>query len=249
MIDYWLGGHLHYEVDRLLADQVAGLYPEIVREFREGRAGLRRALTYLVVEQGIDCILDFGAGLPTCGNTHELVLSLNPKAKVIYSDIDPVTVTHGRELLGDLPNVLYLQCDAAFPEVVLEAPEVQQLLGGQRRVGVVFMALAHLMTDETLSRASRTLYDWAAPGSHLYLAWAGGEEWDTHPRLQALKRPYTRFGGTAYFRTDREMLRLIAPWQVTDHGIFRDGCWGVPAPDRGEDEPHVGYCLLARKPD
>lgn len=248
MLDYWLGGTHNYEVDRLLADEVGERFPEVVRETKEGRAGLRRVLTYLIADQGIDCILDFGAGLPTCDNTHIVALAINPKARVIYSDIDPVTVAHGRELVGDLPNVIYLECDAAYPEVVLAAPEVQELLGGQRRVGIVFMALAHLMTDETFARACRTLYEWAAPGSYIYLVTPGGEEWDTHPRLLELRRAYQRFGHSGYFRTDEETVSLISPWQVTEHGIFWGGRWGVPPPDYAEHEVRQASSLLAWKP-
>lgn len=248
MIDYWLGGTHNYEADRLLAEQVADRFPEIPWEVREGRAGLRRVLTHMVVERGIECILDFGAGLPTCQNTHEVMLDLNPEACVVYSDIDPVTVGHGRELTADLPKVIYLQCDAAYPEIVLEAPETQQLLGEKRAVGIVFMGLAHLMSDETLVRAGRTLYDWAAPGSCLYIASAGGADWDKHPRLLELRQAYGRFGHSAYYRTHEELIRLIAPWKVTERGVFQHPNWGMPAPDQSRDELSHGFCFLTYKP-
>jgi hypothetical protein len=248
MFDYWLGGTHNFEIDRLLADDVYARFPEIVKEVKEGREGLQRVLTYLVRDQGIDAILDFGAGLPTCNNTHQVVLDLNPQARVIYSDIDPVTVAHAQEFIADLPNVIYLQCDAAHPEVVLEAPEVQECLNGQRRVGIIFMALAHLMTPETFGQACRTLYDWAAPDSYLYLAWAGGEQWHSHPRLLELRRAYQRFGHTAYFHTKEQVISLIAPWQVTEHGVFLDARWGLPAPESEVGGLHTGYCLLAHKP-
>jgi len=248
MFDYWLGGTHNYEIDRLLADEVEANYPEVVEEVREGRQGLQRVLTYLVREQGIDSFLDFGAGLPTCNNTHQVVLKLKPQARVVYSDIDPVTVAQAQELIADLPNVIYLQCDAAHPEVVLEAPEVQACLDGERRVGIIFMALAHLMTPETFGQACRTLYEWAAPGSHLYLAWAGGEQWYTHPRLLALRRAYQRFGHKAYFHTKEQVISLIDPWQVTEHGVFRDARWGEILPESEVSEPQRGYCLLAHKP-
>ncbi len=249
MFDYWLGGTHNYDIDRLLADDVGTRFPEVVKEVREGREGLRRVLTYMVKDLDIDSIMDFGAGLPTCNNTHQVVLSINPQARVVYSDIDPVTVAQGRELIRNLPNVIYLQCDAAYPEVVLQAPEVEELLNGERRVGIVFMALAHLMTAETFGRACRTLYAWAAPGSHMYLVWAGGEQWYTHPRLLELKAAYQRFGHKAYFHSVEEIIDLISPWKVTEHGVFAGPQWGVSVQTPTPEMPQTAYNLLAYKPE
>src|SRR6266540_1853244 len=87
--DYQLGGKDNYEIDRKVAEQ----FNAAVRELgapdghvvaAENRAFLRRAVTYLAGEAGVDQFLDLGAGLPTMDNTHEIALRARPRARVVY---------------------------------------------------------------------------------------------------------------------------------------------------------------------
>lgn len=88
IVDYYLGGHHNFEIDRILGDRVAAIYPaDIIDETRRLRRCLQRAVGYMAKEKGVTHFLDFGSGLPTCGNTHEVALAINPQATVIYSDL------------------------------------------------------------------------------------------------------------------------------------------------------------------
>jgi hypothetical protein len=40
--------------------------------------------------EGITQFLDIGSGLPTNRNVHEVAQQVNPAARVVYADIDPV---------------------------------------------------------------------------------------------------------------------------------------------------------------
>jgi hypothetical protein len=62
------------------------------------RAFVRRVVKFLVGES-IDQFLDIGSGIPTVGNVHEIAQEMNPSARVVYVDIDPVAVRHGEGIL------------------------------------------------------------------------------------------------------------------------------------------------------
>lgn len=116
---------------------------------------IKRAVPWMYA-RGIRHILDFGASLPTCENTHLVAQVVDPNIKVVYSDIEPVTVAYGQELLQNNPNVIYLQCNANDPRPVLDSPQTLELLGGERRVGIIFLSLAHSMSDvKSASRGKR----------------------------------------------------------------------------------------------
>src|SRR5690242_7774490 len=112
--NYWLGGEDHYAADRAVGDQVQRFLPDIVTSARADRAFLRRAVRHLVTEAGIDQFLDVGAGLPTADNTHEVAQSLNPAARIVYTDNDPLVLRHARTLLTSTPEGAtdYIEADA-----------------------------------------------------------------------------------------------------------------------------------------
>jgi len=113
MTDYWLGGYHNFAIDRLAARHVGAILPEAPEIWREQRRFLQRAVTYMARELGLNHFIDFGSGLPTRGNVHEIVQAINPATKVIYSDINLTCVTQAQEILDGNPNVRYVQC--AFP--------------------------------------------------------------------------------------------------------------------------------------
>src|SRR5919202_6313143 len=133
MYDYFLGGHHNLAIDRQAAEAAIAAYPEVLMMARTNRAFLRRAVTFLV-EQGIDQFLDLGSGIPTIGNVHEVAQQLNPTARVVYVDIDPITVRHSEAILRDTPNVGVIEADACRPEDVLTDPTVRRLLDFSRPI-------------------------------------------------------------------------------------------------------------------
>jgi len=230
VVDYWLGGHHNFVVDRQVAHQVEATLPDVPEFQRRHREFLKRAVTFLVKEQGLNRFIDFGSGLPTCGNVHEVVLALHPSARVVYSDISPTTVAYGREILAitDPDNVRYEQCDAGHPEVLLASTAVREMLGEERRVGIGFSHLPHLLTDDALAHALQSLYEWAEEGSHIIFSFAN-EKIRQYPTLvQMLKGR-----GDYSPRSNDEFLALLGKWRVTEHGI-------VPATAWPEDRPVTG---------
>jgi len=239
MIDYWLGGTHNFEIDRLAAERFASYLPPVVQEVKEERKQLVRVVSYMVKEKGLRHFLDFGSGLPTCGNTHETALAIEPTVKVIYSDIDRVTVAYGQQILRGSPHVRYLWCDAADVRTVLQSQDLAELFGGERRVGIVFMGLGHILPDEDLTEALHTLYEWAGEGSHLLYTDTSGETWYTEPILIAAGKVAAQSGLKKYYhRTKEELLRHLSPWKLTEHGVADNSQWGL-----AEDEITPGLLL------
>ncbi|MET8911711.1 SAM-dependent methyltransferase [Micromonospora sp. NPDC004551] len=71
MIDYWLGGVHHHPVDVAAAGAFEGAYGPCAAIFRALRDFLGRAVA-TIADAGVDGFLVFGAGVPTCGNVHEV---------------------------------------------------------------------------------------------------------------------------------------------------------------------------------
>jgi hypothetical protein len=102
--NYWLGGKDNYAVDREVGDRVLLTTPQIVDLARTSRAFHVRAVTYLAGECGVEQFLDIGTGLPTANNTHEVAQHVNPAARIVYVDNDPIVLTHARALLTSTPE-------------------------------------------------------------------------------------------------------------------------------------------------
>lgn len=80
MWNYWLGGKDHYEIDRLVAEKILKVFPQIVAIANASRTFQFRAVHFLTREAGVRQFLDIGSGLPTTSNTHEAVQSIAPEA-------------------------------------------------------------------------------------------------------------------------------------------------------------------------
>jgi hypothetical protein len=101
--DYLLGGKHNFEIDRQAAEKILQISPFATKFVRLIRWFLGEA-TRRLVEEGFSHFLDFASGLPTKDHIHEVA---PPDAKVIYSDIDPITVEYAKEILKDKPNTRF----------------------------------------------------------------------------------------------------------------------------------------------
>jgi len=224
MLDYWLGGHHHFEIDRIMCQKIEESWPDIGQSAKQVRQLLGCVVKHMVADMGLDIFLDFGAGLPTCENTHMVAQRINPAVRVVYSDIDPIVVSYAQEILHDVPGVVYLEADATYPEIVLNSTETLQLIGDHRRVAIMYMNLSHVMTETAFKRSMQTLWDWCAPGSHLFM-FAMSEKWLNDQVRKRAAAIGGKSGLTTYPRSLPELLALVKPWQVTEEGVFPQVKW------------------------
>ncbi|MBS2963155.1 SAM-dependent methyltransferase [Actinocrinis puniceicyclus] len=170
MYDYYLGGFHNFEADREAAEAAESAFPGVRAAARANRDFVRRAVRYLVGE-GIDQFLDLGSGVPTAGNVHEVAQALNPDARVVYVDAEPVVVHAGEALLANNDRARILHADIRHAEAVLGASEVEQLLRLDRPLGLIMASvLPHIPDcddpDTLVARYVAAL----APGSYLVLS-------------------------------------------------------------------------------
>lgn len=120
--NYWLGGKDNYAVDREAGNQYLEIFPGIREIAQQDRAFLAQVVGYLSTECGIRQFLDIGTGLPTAENTHQVVHRLDPAARVVYVDNDPLVLTHARALLTSSPQAptTFLDANLHEPEQLLQ---------------------------------------------------------------------------------------------------------------------------------
>ncbi len=230
MYDYFLGGFHHFAVDRQTAEELIALYPALPQVARANRAALRRVVTFLA-EQGIDQFLDIGSGIPTVGNVHEVAQRINPAARIVYIDNDPVAVEHSRAILANNPLVTVVEADARLPEELLAHPEVQRLLDCDRPIAVLVLALLHFIPDDAAAeRVVRTLRDALAPGSYLAISHATHGHLPGEATAQA-ERLYTRFTAGGKYRTAAAIARFFEGLTLIEPGLVYAPLWRPETPD------------------
>jgi S-adenosyl methyltransferase len=179
--DYMLGGKDNFAADRAVADQVLAAWPAMRISTRENRKFIGRAVRYLAGEAGIDQFLDIGSGLPTVANVHEVAQAINPAARVVYVDNDPLVLTHARALLTSSAagKCAYIQADLREPKKILSDPVTQETLDFTRPIGLILAAVVHfLLPEDEPKRIITALLDALPPGSYM-VASHGSTEYGT----------------------------------------------------------------------
>lgn len=246
MYDYYLGGSHNFAADRDLARQAVDDWPELPRILRANRAFLRRAVRFCVA-QGIDQFLDVGSGIPTAGSVHEVARAVDPGARVVYVDVDPVAVAHARALLVDDARCGVVEADFCDVDAVLEDPVTRAVLDLDRPVALLVVALLHFVPDERRPGAVLAGYREAtAPGSHLVVSHASAdgapEKADGHVSL------YRRTATPMSMRSHDEVVALFEGFTLVDPGVVLLPQWRPDEHDAVDDlESFTGYAGVGRR--
>ncbi len=248
--DYWLGGYHNFEADRQVGDQVKAVYKDTVPATYVARALVRRVTTFLV-EEGIDQIIDFGSGLPTIGNVHETAQAINPSARILYTDVDPVAVAHGKTLLADNPNAIYLLGDVANAEQIIENPQVREFLDFDRPIAALFMAVLHFVaTDEKAYRVVRAVREALAPGSYLAISHLTLENAPVEI-VKQMQQLYADSSIPSVARTKEQITQFFEGLELVEPGVVYSPLWRPEGPDDlflDQPERAIVYAGMARKP-
>src|SRR2546430_3674062 len=145
--DYVLGGKDNFEVDRKAAQAVIDLAPDLPALGKAQRRFLLRVVQ-MCAKEGIDQFLDVGTGIPTAPNVHETARAINPAARVVYVDNDPLVFVHNNALLADDRGVISLQEDVREPRRLLDDPKLLELIDFNKPLLVLFIGLFHLVADD-----------------------------------------------------------------------------------------------------
>lgn len=156
--DYILGGHHNFEVDRVAAEQVLKLvpaYPELARQNR----GFLQLAAMRCARDKVSRILDLASALPTQGHFNEHL----PDADILFSDNDPLSVRHGREILQGQSNHRYIEADLLDPDPLFDA--AAQFLGRGHHMVIGFIGVSYLLPDSAVHRLARLGHELSGPGS------------------------------------------------------------------------------------
>jgi hypothetical protein len=211
MWDYYLGGKDNFAADRAVADQVIAAWPGMRVAARENRAFLGRAIRYLAGEAGVDQFLDIGSGLPTADNVHEVAQAVNPAARVVYVDNDPLVLAHARALLTSTPEgrCAYIQADLRDPKSILAAPEVRDTLDFTRPIALILSAVVHfLLPEDEPARIVSTLVE-ALPSGSCVVASHGSTEYGTKEEADVLIKIITAGGVHIAPRDARDFADIV----------------------------------------
>jgi hypothetical protein len=250
--DYLLGGKDNFAADRAAAEAGLRANPNSRIPPRANRAFLGRAVRYLAGEAGISQFLDIGTGIPTSPNVHEVAQAVEPAARIVYVDNDPIVLTQARALLtaGPQGRTAYIDADLRDIDAILGSAELQRTLDLRRPVGLLLIAVMHFIPDEDdpWALAARLLA--ALPsGSYLALSHLTG---DFDPAAWAgVVEVYRRSGVTMKVRPRPDIERFFAGLDLVDPGVVSLPRWRPDPSDVGSppgDAAVSVYGGVARKP-
>ncbi len=233
--DYFLGGAHNFEIDRQLAEQIASMTPNLAGTMRAGREFLRRAVRVLLHE-GIDQFLDIGSGIPTVGNVHEVAQAVNPNARIVYVDIDPVAVAHSRELLLGNDRTGVIHADLRGPEQILAQARELKLLDFDRPMGILLAGVVHFIGDDDRpGDLLATLRAAAAPGSCLVLSHSTFE--DQPQEMLDAQRLSARTDTEITLRSRAEITGFFGDWTLLEPGVVHMPLWRPDSASDVDDNP------------
>ena len=223
--DYWLGGKDHFAADRVAGDAVIQAYPAVITTVRANRALLARMVRYLAGEGGIGQFLDIGTGIPSANNTHEVAQSVNPNARVVYVDNDPIVLVHARALLTSGPAgvTTYLDADLRDPGPILD--QAADTLDFSRPVAVMLMGVMHLISDsDDPAGIVASLMRAVPPGSYLALSHPAADI-DADAMADAQQRQNQMQAEQVTFRRRDEVARFFNGLEMVEPGLVRAPEW------------------------
>jgi len=243
--DYALGGVHNFAVDREFWHRAELAFPDAALVARANRAFLGRAVRWLAAN-GVRQFLDIGSGIPTLGNVHEVAQDVNPGARVMYVDIDPIAVQQSRSLLEGNPYARVIEADLRDPAGILYHPDVLQLLDFSEPVAVLTVAVLHFVPDSAdPAGIVRRLGEALVSGSYLVVSHFGPEVTpEGRERQERARQLYERTPTPVVIRDREQIAELIGDsFEILPPGVVGASDW-QPDPDEADD-PRQPTALVA----
>jgi SAM-dependent methyltransferase len=235
--DYLLGGKDNFAADREAAQNGLRANPDSRIPPRQNRLFMHRAVRYLA-EQGIDQFLDIGTGIPSAPNVHHIAQGINPRARVVYVDNDPIVLAHARALLTSHPEgrTDYIDADLRDVDTILSSAVLKDALDLERPVGLLLIAVLHFIGDDHDPwKIVERLLGALPSGSYLVLSHLTG---DFRPEAwEQVAEVYRRQGVTMKVRSRQEIERFFTGLEPVDPGLRILPAWRPDLAEPTEEPP------------
>ncbi|MHA6759278.1 SAM-dependent methyltransferase [Streptacidiphilus sp. PAMC 29251] len=233
--DFLLGGKDNFPADRAAGEAMLALGDEARTAARANRAALQRAVRH-VAGLGIDQFLDIGTGIPTAGNTHQVAQQVNPDARVVYVDNDPIVLAHARALMSGKGHgaTKVLQADLREVEAILDSEEVKALIDFTRPVALLLVAVLHFIPDgdDPHGIVARLLK--ALPSGSFLVLTHGTSDVLTEEEKAKVDSAYSKVSSMLQLRTRGDIARFFTGLDLVEPGLVLAPFW------RPDTEPPQG---------
>ncbi|MCM6774240.1 SAM-dependent methyltransferase [Nocardia sp. CDC159] len=241
--DYMLGGKDNYEVDRKVAQRMLEVAPDTRPLAWFSRQFLLRA-TQIAAEAGVRQFLDLGSGIPTEPTVHEVAQKIEPTARVVAVDYDPVVFAHANALLAGAPGITPILADARDPEHIIEQVRSEGLIDFDEPVGVLMVGVLHFIMDaEGPADIVARYRDALAPGS--YFGFTHGGDESNRDFIERSSRDTAGSPSQVVYRSRAQVAAMFDGFEILEPGVVPLQEW------LGGDLPSTELVLLGgvcRKP-
>jgi hypothetical protein len=243
--DWWVGGTHNFRADQDTARSLIAVEPNVRAMARANRAFLGRAVRFLAAEAGLRQFLDIGSGIPTEQNVHQVAQETAPGSRVAYVDYDEVAVGHSKLLLDGSPGTTVVQADLRDPARILGDPEIGRLIDFTQPVGLLLVAVLHLIQDsEHPAEILAALRAALAPGSYLVICHGCRDSRpDVASAFEAVYNSRVAVSGAA-LRTRDEIARFFDGFSLIDPGLVWLPEWRPDSPDDVPEDPASLWALV-----
>jgi SAM-dependent methyltransferase len=250
--DAFLNGKDNYEIDRRVLAGVMKAAPEAKDLATENRGFLIRVSRFLAAQTDLNQYLDCGSGLPTAENTHQVVQRINPDARVVYIDNDPVVLAHGRALLEENDRTHFAAADIFVPGDVLGNQTVRKYLDFTEPIGFFQLGtLHHYNGQRPVSEIMAEYIDALPSGSYVVVSHFLDPENEYSVVARKMEEMFLHSPmGSGRFATRSELEQLFDGLEMVAPGLTLCADWWPDGP-RLKPLNQVQYCIaggVARKP-
>ncbi|WP_037914990.1 SAM-dependent methyltransferase [Actinacidiphila yeochonensis] len=225
MYDYLLDGKDNYPADRSATEELLLTVPSMKVLALNNRQFLRRVVRVLAEEYGIKQFVDHGSGLPTQDNVHEIAQRVHPDARVVYTDIDPIVLAHGRALLEQNENTAVLQADFRDTKSIWESPEVKRLINPDEPVAALFVSVLHCIKDADAPDAViQRVRDRLRPGSFLVVCQLVSEDPDVRRQVTEFMAQETG-DHWGQVRRESDVAHYLRGTELLEPGLVEVSTW------------------------
>lgn len=247
--DWYLGGKDNFAADREAGRAGELIFPTARLMCQVNRSFMHRATRYAATS-GIRQFVDIGTGIPTEPNLHQIAQQVRPDARVVYTDNDPLVLTHARALMTSTPEgrTEYLQSDLRDPAGIVAALRDSTTVDLDEPVALSLIALLHFFTDDMGAyQIVETLTSALAPGSLLTMTHLTADH--TPQAVADYAESYTSRGILLLPRTHQEFRRFFDGLELLDPGVTGPHRWHPDTEPTADMDSQVSlWAGIGKKP-